>query len=156
MINWPNTNWSLKSIFVDFPRSFDQVLALYEWFYSKVLPVATDKDLMHPRKWTHSMGQEAAGWQHLMGEQALIKAVWGFDWKQISKLSFPGINNPYCCRVQSYWTLVFHCTTGALVSFFFLKETMRLILWMKGCCVYKRVPLFWKLQCLVLSWCSKI
>lgn len=53
-------------------------------------------------------GPGSAGWQYLMGpaEQALIKGVWGFGWKQISRLIFPGINNPYCCRVQICWTLV--------------------------------------------------
>lgn len=151
VINWPNTNWSLKSIFVGFTRSFDQFIALYEWFYSKVLPAATDKDLMHPRKWTQSVALESAGWQYLMGpaEQDLIKEMWGFDWRQIPKLSLPGMNNPHCCRVEICWTLVavpnaFHCNTGILcLFFFFLKEAMSLILRVKGCSIDKPFPLYW-------------
>lgn len=59
-------------------------------------------------------------------EQAVMKAVWGSDCKKICKLSFPSINNPYCCRIQICWTPVlmsnaFHCTT-AILHFFFLKK----------------------------------
>lgn len=72
-------------------------------------------------------------------EQSVVKAVWGFDCKKTCKLSFPGINNPYRCRIQICWTPA-SCQMRSIAPLvyciFSLRETTSFIVRMKGRSLY--------------------